>query len=293
MTDRVFAVNESIPNAMLTDAQQRRYSEEGYYFPVRVFDTAETTEFRDHFLDYFTQNRQRLTELPPNEHYKVYVGTHLMLNWVYRMISHPNVLNVVKSVLGPNLIVWNTQWFAKMPGDKTYVSWHQDATYWGLNPPHVTTAWIALSECNSENGCMRVVPGTHHGSLLPQIDTYAPDNALSRGQEIAVDVDESKGVDFLLQAGEMSLHHIGIVHGSAVNRSNTARIGCAVRFISSEVVQEGTERQIGLLVHGSDQFGHFDLIDPPKDDTVSPEDNAIYQEAMRRMRSNLVPKKSS
>ena len=293
MMDRANGFEKVTHSATLTDEQQRGYADRGYYFPIRVFDDAETAEFRGQFLEYFNQNQERLRSLAPNEHYKVYVGTHLILNWVYRMISHPMVLEAVESVLGPNLIVWNSQWFSKMPGDKTYVSWHQDATYWGLHPPHVTTAWIALSECNSENGCMRVIPGTHQGPLLPQVDTYAPDNALSRGQEIAVKVDESQGVDFVLQAGEMSLHHIGIVHGSEVNRSNTPRIGCAVRFISSEVVQEGTERQIGLLVHGRDEFGHFDLVKPPDDDTVSLDDEAIYQEAMRRMRSNLVPKKSS
>src|SRR5579862_3508845 len=84
----------------------------------------------------------------------------------------------------------------------------------GLRPPNVTTAWIALSESNRENGVMRVIPGTHRHALLPQRDTYAPDNALSRGQEIAVHVNEDDAVDVCLRPGEMSLHHVGIVHGS-------------------------------------------------------------------------------
>lgn len=73
----------------------------------------------------------------------------------------------------------------------------QDATYWSLTPANVTTAWIVLSESTSENGCLRVVSGTHKASLLPQRETYAADNMLSRGQEIAVEVDEAQAVDFL------------------------------------------------------------------------------------------------
>ena len=280
-------------DAKLSPAQQRHYQEQGYYFPVCVFEDAEAAEFRAHFLEYLAQNQHRLQGLPPREHYTVTVGTHLKLRWVYRLISHPKVLDAVESVLGPNLVVWASQWFAKMPGDKTYVSWHQDATYWGIHPPHVTTAWIALSECGPENGCLRVIPGTHLGSLLPQVETYARDNALSRGQEIAVEVDESQAVDLVLRPGEISLHHAGIVHGSNANLSNKPRIGCAVRFITPEVVQGGAQRQIALLVRGRDEFGHFDLVTPPQSDTVSSEDEAIHQEALRRMRSNLMPKRAS
>jgi ectoine hydroxylase-related dioxygenase (phytanoyl-CoA dioxygenase family) len=163
-------------------------------------------------------------------------------------------------------MVWGSRWFAKMPGEKTYVSWHQDATYWGLHPPNVTTAWIALSHSNPENGCMRVIPGTHLGELLPQTETYAPENALSRGQEIAVEVDESRAVDLKLRPGEMSFHHIGIVHGSNVNTSDKPRIGIAVRYITPDVVQDGPERPLGMLVRGKDDFGNFELIDPPQTD---------------------------
>jgi non-haem Fe2+, alpha-ketoglutarate-dependent halogenase len=201
-------------------------------------------------------------------------------------------LDAVESVLGPNIIVWSSQWFPKMPGDKTYVSWHQDATYWGLHPPSVTTAWVALWESSPENGCMRVIPGSHKGPLLPQVETYARDNVLSRGQEIAVKVDESRAVDLVLRPGEMSLHHIGIVHGSNQNRSNIPRIGIAVRYIAPEVVQEGSERQLALLVRGRDDFGHFDFVKPPQDDLISEEDAAVHREALKRLRGNIMPEGS-
>jgi ectoine hydroxylase-related dioxygenase (phytanoyl-CoA dioxygenase family) len=213
--------------------------------------------------------------------------THTYLKWVYWIVSHPNVLNLVEGILGPNLLVWGSRWFSKMPGEKTYVSWHQDATYWGIHPPNVVTAWIALSESVPENGCMRVIPRTHKGSLLPQKETYAPENALSRGQEIAVEVDEDKAVDLILDPGELSLHHIGIVHGSNVNRSNKPRIGIAVRYLTPEVIQDGIDTPFALLVRGRDDFGHFELLQPPQSDEVPPDD--VIPRAVQRMMKNVMP----
>lgn len=276
----------------LSAEQQLQYVEHGYFSPLRVLDDLEAAESCTHFRNYLSQHKERLAGLPPREHYIVLTQTQLLLHWVYRIVSQSNVLDAIESVLGPNIIVWSSQWFPKMPGDKTYVSWHQDATYWGLHPPNVTTAWIALSESCPENGCMRVIPGTHKGPLLPQVETYARDNVLSRGQEIAVKVDESRAVDLVLRPGEMSLHHIGIVHGSNQNRSNKPRIGIAVRYIAPEVVQEGTERQLVLLVRGKDDFGHFDFVKPPQDDLISDEDAAVHREVLKRLRASIMPKGS-
>ena len=206
------------------------FHERGYLFPLHVFDEEETAEFRRCFFAYRDQIAGRLTSLPARDQWAVFSETHTFLHWVYRMASHPRVLDAVESLLGPDLLVWNTRWFAKLPGEKTYISWHQDAAYWGLEPPNVVTAWLALTESTPENGGMRVIPGSHKERLLPQIDTYAPDNALSRGQEIAVEVNEAEAVDIVLKPGEMSLHHVAIVHGSKANQSAQPRIGVAVRL---------------------------------------------------------------
>jgi non-haem Fe2+, alpha-ketoglutarate-dependent halogenase len=273
----------------LRGEQKAQYRDQGFCFPIRVFDESEALELCTRFHAYFSANWDQIKTLPARGHNSVLLETHTLLNWVHRIVSHPQVLDAVESILGPNLLVWSSAWFPKMPGDKKYISWHQDATYWGLHPPNATTAWIAMSESNLENGCMRVVPGTHHGPLLPQVETYAWNNALSRGQEIAVDVDESKAVDMVLSPGEMSLHHIGMVHGSKANASDQPRIGLAVRYISTEVVQDGAVQQCAVLVRGKDAFGHFHIIEPPGDDRISSEDEARRSEVLRRMRSNLAP----
>src|SRR6516165_6479542 len=286
-------MTRSRSSSKLGAPQRLQYREKGYYYPIRVFEPSAVEKLRARFLDYLAHNRQSLIGLPPRDHYFVLSQTQLLLRWVYRIVSHPEVLDAVESVLGPNIIVWSTQWFPKMPGDKAYVSWHQDATYWGLHPPHATTGWIALSESCVENGCMRVVPGTHKEPSLPQVETYAWDNVLSRGQEISVEVDECHAVNMALQPGEMSLHHIGIIHGSNPNRSDKPRIGIAARYITPEVAQDGTARQIVLLVRGNDGFGHFELVEPPQDDVISDEDAAVHREALRRLRSNIMPEESS
>ena len=155
--------------------------------------TAETAEFRRQFDDYTAQNKDLLGKMIPRERRAVYGLTHLMLPWVYQIASHPRVLDAVEGAIGPNILVWGSDWFVKFARDPAFISWHQDGAYWGLNPPKVTTAWIALSPSTIENGCMRVMPGTQK-MQLPQRETYALDNALSRGQEIALEVDESKAV---------------------------------------------------------------------------------------------------
>jgi hypothetical protein len=264
------------------------YDEAGYCFPIKVYEGSETMMFREAFLDFRAQHEDELKQLPPGDQFFVFAETHTFLPWVYRMVSSPKVLDAVERVLGLNLMVWDTRWFAKLPGEKTFVGWHQDATYWGLHPPNVVTAWIALTESVAENGCLRVIPGTHRGCLLPQRETYAPDSGLSRGQEISVAVDEAQAVDILLQPGEMSLHHIGLVHGSRANQSQRPRIGIAVRYITPEVIHEGAEKHFALLVRGRDEFGHFELLNQPLQGSVRA-GCALQMECLRRLMGGTLP----
>ena len=262
------------------------YRERGYRFPVRAFSAEEAAKARDAFLAYWKANEQALQGLQPRARVAYLLDTHLFLRWVHDLVVDPRVLDAVESVLGPDILVWSSQWFVKLPHDAVYVSWHQDATYWGLSPPNVTTAWLALSASSVQNGCLRVIPGSHHGELLPQRETYAASNMLSRGQEIAVQVDEARAVDLVLSPGEFSLHHVGIVHGSSPNESDEPRIGLAVRYISPDVVQQGPERDLAVLARGHDRFGHFELAVPPQRDMLYGT-SEVHAEALARKRRNL------
>jgi hypothetical protein len=268
------------------------YPERGYCWPLKAFSAGHARALQRKFLDYWEANIGRFAGCLPRELAPLLIDTHLGLKWVYELAAHPAVLDAVERVLGPNVMVWNTHWFPKFPGDGAYVSWHQDATYWGLSPPNVTTAWIALSNSSKDNGCLRVVPGTHSGDLLPQRETYAPSNMLSRGQEIAVDFDEARAVDLVLKPGEFSLHHIGIVHGSGANASNQARIGLAIRYIAPDVVQQGKEPDVVLLVRGTDAYGHFEIAEQPDRDWGFGECPAQAEALARKIRNNATQGKA-
>ena len=197
--------------------------------------------------------------------WQIYADTHFVLPWVDALTRESGILDAVEQVLGPDLLAWNTNWFVKMPGDKAYISWHQDGTYWGLSPMEVATAWVALGPVTAANGCMRVIPGSHTNPNLPQRDTWADDNALSRGQEVVVTVDKAQAVDLLLQPGQMSLHHLWIVHGSNANRSDEARIGIAIRYVAPRVRQDGGARPLAMPVRGCNDTSHFTLARSPTD----------------------------
>jgi len=208
------------------------------------------------------------------------IKPHLLFTWLADLVRHPAILDAVEDVLGPDLLCWNSSFFTKEARSPGYVSWHQDATYWGLSEPDVTTAWVAFTDSTPENGNMRVIPGSHR-SPVPHVDTFHPDNLLSRGQEISVEVDESRATGIVLRAGEMSLHHVLIVHGSAGNASADRRIGFAIRYIPTRVRQTAGPRDSATLVRGEDRFGHFDLEPRPAVD-LSPEMLAVHAEISQR-----------
>jgi len=165
----------------------RAHHRDGFHFPVPVLTPAEARGLR------------RRLEAVEAEHGGALRGEirhkpHLLFTWLAELVRHPTILDAVEDVLGPNLLVWSTSFFIKEARDPAYVSWHQDATYWGLSAPDVLTAWVAFTDATVENGAMRMVPGSH-AEQLEHRDTFAPHNLLSRGQEIAVEVDEARGVD--------------------------------------------------------------------------------------------------
>lgn len=250
-----------------------RVREDGYAAPIRVMSEAEAGATRA-WLE--TLDARHGDALKPVFRSK----PHLVFPRLYDLMCADAVLDAVEAVLGPDLLAWSSSFFWKRARDPGFVSWHQDSTYWGLEPLDIVTAWIAFSPSTPANGCMRVVPGSHSTDQLPHRDTYAPDNLLSRGQEIAVDVDPATAVDLVLEPGEMSLHHVKIVHGSDPNPTDVPRIGFTVRYIPTYVRQNGV-RTTATLCRGVDRYGHFDLEPRPKAD-LDPDAMAFRQSAQER-----------
>ena len=243
---------------VLTPEEVGAFRRRGFHSPVRVLDTEEALDYRR-----CLERHELLAGCPLQGKWRV--KTHLLFTWAERLVRHPKVLDAVEDVIGPDILCWTTNFFIKEPGSPGFVSWHQDAAYWGLEPEEVVTAWVALTHSNLDSGCMKVMPGTHLDSHMPHKDTFHQDNLLTRGQEIAVEVDASKAVDIILAPGEISLHDIKLVHGSEPNRSQDRRIGLAIRYLPTHVRQT-KGRDSAMLVRGVDCHGNFDLEPGPRAD---------------------------
>lgn len=242
---------------LLANEAVEQYQRDGYYFPIRVLSTTEAQAYRRSLETY----EARHDALKGALRHK----SHLLFTWANRLVHHPRILDAVEDVLGPNILCWSTSFFIKEPHDPAYVSWHQDSTYWGLEPMDILTAWVALSDVSVASGAMKFLPQSHRIEQLSHTDTFHQDNLLSRGQVIDMDIDESKGVDVPLQAGEMSLHHVRLVHGSAPNTADDRRIGFAIRYIATHVKQVNG-RDSAMLVRGVDHYGHFEPDVEPTED---------------------------
>jgi ectoine hydroxylase-related dioxygenase (phytanoyl-CoA dioxygenase family) len=250
-----------------------QYRRDGYYFPIRVMSGEEAGECRARL-----EGAERDLGGPLRGTYRI--KPHLLFTWLAELVRRPALLDAVEDVIGPDILCWNTSFFTKEASSAGYVSWHQDATYWGLSEPDVVTAWVAFTESTPRNGNMQVIPGSHR-MLVSHVDTFHPNNLLTRGQEVAVQVDEREAADIILAPGEMSLHHVLIVHGSRPNSSDDRRIGFAIRYIPTRVRQTAGPRDSATLVRGEDRYGHFDL-EPRPDTDLDPSMLALHAEISDR-----------
>ena len=193
------------------------------------------------------------------------------------------MLDPVEQLIGPNILCWNTIFWIKEAGAKSFISWHQDTRYWGLSSDRVVTAWLALSPATIEAGCMRVMPGTHVGDVLPHEDRYHEDNMLTRGQEITAGVDDSAAAYMPLQPGQMSLHNYRLAHASGPNNSDDRRIGVSMHFMPTETRQVVGDWDCAALVRGVDQYRNFEATPRPSRDFDSAA-TAFHDKAAEAMR---------
>lgn len=249
------------------------YRRDGYWFPVRVMSAAEAAAYRARLEAY---ERAAGGPIGSNMRHKV----HLLFTWAAALVRHPGILDAVEDLIGPDILCWTTNFFIKEPRDPAFVSWHQDSTYWGLEPHDVVTAWLALSDAPVESGAMKFLPGSHLRDQIPHRDTFHKHNLLTRGQEIAVEVDERQAIDVPLAAGEMSLHHIRLVHGSKPNTTGDRRIGLAIRYIPTYVRQTKVADS-ATLVRGTDRHRHFEAEPAPAAD-LDPAALAVHERVMAK-----------
>ena len=231
-------------------AQVEQFKRKGYVFPLDILDQHESADLRQRLETYETTQGGKLA---PGQRAK----SHLIFKWLDDLIRDPRILDPIEQLIGPDILCWNTIFWIKDVGSESFVSWHQDTRYWGLSSPDVVTAWLALSPASVESGCMRVMPCTHRGEVMPHEDRYHNDNMLTRGQEITEGMDDEKAVYMPLKTGQISFHNYRLAHSSGPNRAPDRRIGISMHFMPPDTEQIVGDWDSAALVRGEDKYGNF------------------------------------
>lgn len=181
---------------------------------------------------------------------------HTVMQSPYRIASHPAVLDVVEQLIGPDILLYNSTYIVKEPGAASFVAWHQDLTYWGLDDDDAQVSmWFALAPATVESGCMSMIRGSHKAGRANHVEDATDENLLLLGQRIEA-VDPSSATPYPLAPGEASFHHGWTIHASGPNTSNDRRIGLNVQYVAPHNRQAETETT-AHLVRGRDEHGHF------------------------------------
>jgi len=264
--------------ASLSAAQVEQYRRDGFLCPVDVLTPEEAAAHRAALEGQEARYGADSLPRPISQYHRI--NSHIVSEAARNAALDPRIVDAVESILGPDLMVWGAEYFVKEPHTTKIVSWHQDLTYWGMDgTDHEVTAWLALSPATEASGCMKFVPGSHRQAIVPHTDTFAPDNLLSRGQEIAVEVDEAAAVVAALQPGQMSLHHGRLFHASGPNVTGDRRIGFVFRYIRPETPKAGRGRDYAMLARGCDRSQQrVNFVPPPG--SFSPAALELYEEVL-------------
>jgi chlorinating enzyme len=237
------------------------YRKNGFYFPFDVMSPDEAAASRSR-LEALEQrhsgfsfgNKGQLNQ------------AHILFRFAYDIVVNPTILDAVESIIGPDILVWGSTYFIKEPQSHSFISWHQDLKYWGLDDDALVSCWVAISPVTRANGCMRFVPGSHKMGLLDHKDTFDDKNALTRGQEADIEIDESDTAYAELKPGQASFHHGKLLHASSPNYTDDRRIGLTINYMAPHMRQVVADTDFAMLVRGKDPYGHFEQVPPPQSD---------------------------
>jgi ectoine hydroxylase-related dioxygenase (phytanoyl-CoA dioxygenase family) len=235
------------------------YQQQGYVIIKNVIDTELVEEARNH-VEWLLKKHPGTR--PEHLHHTLVANDPF---WV-RLVSDPRLLDVAELFIGPNIALFASHYICKPPREGQAVLWHQDGSYWPLDPMEVTTLWIALDISLPENGCMRVIPGTHHMELQSLKERHDVPNVLESSMDDSF-VDENKAIDIILNPGDVSIHHPNIIHGSKANNSDLWRRGLTIRYIpTSTRVTEVNWPCVMLLrgkaIKGINQYVPYPIFSP-------------------------------
>ena len=239
----------------LSANQLKQYNDEGFISPIDIFSKNKASEIRKEI--------ELIEEKIPEElNNSGRYNAHLISPLLDEVTHDSNILDAVQTIIGKNILVCGTTLFIKNPNEKGFVSYHQDAKYIGLKPYNWVTAWVAITDSNKHNGCMRMWSGSHKEDLKDHDQMFNKGNLLTRGQTVK-NVPIKNTIPLILKAGQMSLHHPTVVHGSDLNKSNDRRIGFVIQsYIGTDVKQVLGKNSV-QLARGIDEFNYHKTIGRP------------------------------
>ncbi|MEL6281210.1 MAG: phytanoyl-CoA dioxygenase family protein [Pseudomonadota bacterium] len=231
------------------------YRRDGY---VSAVDILTPDEAADH--------RRRLEEAEASFgslHYRS--KAHTILTSPLELVTRKDVLDIVESMIGPDILLYNVTYIIKEPHTPSHVSWHQDLTYWGLSNDEQVSMWLALSPATTESGCMRMIPGSHTKGVFQHETKDDPTNVLLQSQTV-LGVPEDESVMCPLAPGQASFHHGWTLHASMPNNSADRRIGLNVQYLSTSTKQTKHDLDTAMLVRGEDRYRYYEYDTPAKGD---------------------------
>lgn len=230
--------------------QIRHYHDKGFLSPINVL-TRDEIQTCNSEIEAFEKASGQPIDFP----YKS--RCHQIFSWADALVHHPKILDAVEDVIGPDILCYHATLWIKPPQSNSFVRWHQDGTYFFLEPAVHVTAWVALTIADDDAGCMQVIPGSHKNEFLEHNDDSNPDNLIPRGQGLAININTEHAVSMPLQAGQMSLHHTKLFHASFNNKRDTRRIGFGISYIPTSTKDIGKTKAHALLVRGKDNYNNF------------------------------------
>jgi non-haem Fe2+, alpha-ketoglutarate-dependent halogenase len=234
----------------------RFYRDNGFFFPHTVLPGAEAAQVAAEVLAFAASDMPKRYSDPQNQLYLL--KAHLLFAWADRISHDTRLLDAVESLIGPDILLWSSGVFWKAPRSGSFVSWHQDATNFELdNAEGVVRAWLSLSEATLANGTMKFLPGGHRLGQIRHVDKKAEGELLSRGETMDMAIDDSKAVPVVIEAGQVSFHHLHAPHASGPNGSDRPRVNYVMTFIDPKV-RPNVGPDSAMLVRGKDQYGHFE-----------------------------------
>lgn len=241
---------------------RQKYDQDGFLTAIDAIPPAKAAAYSRKCSQFIEQYSSH-----PDYSDWTYGRTEIVLRWVAELAAEETLLNIVEDLIGPDILLWNAFLPVKPPHSAANFGWHQDATYWPVEPTdQIVSAWVALSPVNRSNGGMQMKQGSHLNGPVAHEATYDKTSMLRRGQKVIIPIDDAKVINIDLIPGQASIHHTLIRHRSSSNESENWRLGVGFNDASSNVKPLPGYHDSAILLRGDAKGSGFELTEPLKYD---------------------------